>query len=243
MSALTANQKRAIRHAFLDVHQQLQEIEAALAQAADRSPFDRVVNDLSPTEAQLIRDYFARIRAAMVSCLREANIPLDVQRTSLRWTVQSRLMFVSVALEEIGPKQLAGYGPLTEARRAEILKLQDDVRRLIDRVSAFLRQGAGQDLGERIDPARLGDYASEEGNPGNYKHVTDILVRLPSPRLREGAVLVDTPGVGSLALAGAAETFAYLPRCDLGVVLIDAASNLNSDDLALIRAAAGDTGP
>ena len=48
---------------------------------------------------------------------------------------------------------------------------------------------------------RLADYASEEGNPGNSKHVTQILVRIPAPRLPEGVVLVDTPGVGSLALS------------------------------------------
>ena len=82
----------------------------------------------------------------------------------------------------------------------------------------------------------LWEYASEEGNPGNSKHVTGILVRLPSPRLREGITLVDTPGVGSLALAGGAETIAYLPRCDLGVVLVDSASTLDREDLALLRA-------
>jgi GTP-binding protein EngB required for normal cell division len=88
----------------------------------------------------------------------------------------------------------------------------------------------------RIDVGQVRDYASEEGNPGNHKHVTNLLVQLPSPRLREGVVLVDTPGIGSLALGGSAETFAYLPRCDLGVVLVDAASALNQDDLRLLRA-------
>ena len=88
----------------------------------------------------------------------------------------------------------------------------------------------------RIDPEDLVEYASEEKNPGNYKHVTGIVVAVPSPRLREGVVLVDTPGIGSLATSGTPETFAYLPRCDLSVVLIDAGSNLNDDDLSLLRA-------
>jgi hypothetical protein len=41
--------------------------------------------------------------------------------------------------------------------------------------------------------------------------------------------------VGSLATAGAAETLAYLPQCDLGVVLISAGSTLNDEDLSTIR--------
>jgi GTP-binding protein EngB required for normal cell division len=83
------------------------------------------------------------------------------------------------------------------------------------------------------------EYASEEGNPGNHKHVAGIVVTLPSSRLKDGVILVDTPGVGSLALSGEAEALAYLPRCDLGVVLVDAASTLNQEDLALLRALYG----
>ncbi len=88
----------------------------------------------------------------------------------------------------------------------------------------------------RIDLKQLWEYASEEGNHGNHRHVTAIVVQVPSPRLKAGVVLVDTPGVGSLATSGAAETIAYLPRCDLGIVLVDAASTLNKDDVTLLRA-------
>lgn len=80
--------------------------------------------------------------------------------------------------------------------------------------------------------ARLGEFVSEQHNPGNAKHVTRIVVELPSDRLRDGVVFVDTPGLGSLATAGAAETLAYLPQCDLGVVLVDAGSTLTEEDLS-----------
>jgi len=89
---------------------------------------------------------------------------------------------------------------------------------------------------ERLEVSHLPEFVTEQQNPANSKHVTRITVQLPSPRLRDGVVLVDTPGLGSLATAGAVETLAYLPRCDLGVVLIDAASTLTQDDLGTIQA-------
>jgi GTP-binding protein EngB required for normal cell division len=89
---------------------------------------------------------------------------------------------------------------------------------------------------ERAEVSRLAEFVTEQLNPGNSKHVTRITVELPSQRLRDGVVLVDTPGLGSLATAGAAETLAYLPRCDLGVVLVDAGAALTQDDLGTIRA-------
>jgi GTP-binding protein EngB required for normal cell division len=88
---------------------------------------------------------------------------------------------------------------------------------------------------ERFEISRLPEFVAEQLNPGNEKHVTRIVVQLPSPRLQDGIAFVDTPGLGSLATRGAAETLAYLPRCDLGVVLIDAGSTLTPDDLRTIQ--------
>ena len=79
------------------------------------------------------------------------------------------------------------------------------------------------------------NLVSETGNPGNQRNVTHALVEIPSPRLRQGIVLVDTPGLGSLARRGAAETMAYLPSCDLAILLIDAGATLNDEDLGTLR--------
>ena len=336
--AFNEAQQRSVLFACLDLHRRMAEIEALLAQAQVSSPFSQYVNDLSPTEARVVRDYFGRLRDRMLACLHEAGIPLDVRRTGLRWACLVNLVGLHVAVAEMGPEKLRGYGVLSDAGRAQAVQVQQELNRLLDRVGAYLRQGLGRDLAGRLarleatspgaaalaaldrvitrrglvefrplldqvvrrleapqfeiavfgrvssgkssllnhvagldvlpvgvtpitavptrlvrgEPPsvtvscaetgphvlgveRLREYASEEGNPGNRKHVTGVLVKVPSPRLREGVVLVDTPGVGSLARAGGAETFAYLPHCDLGVVLIDSASTLTPDDLSLLR--------
>ena len=88
---------------------------------------------------------------------------------------------------------------------------------------------------ERLPAARLADFASEEKNPGNARQVTDILLELNSPWLAGDVCLVDTPGLGSLATAGAEQTLAFLPRCDVGVLLIDAAATLSGDDIAVVQ--------
>ncbi len=87
---------------------------------------------------------------------------------------------------------------------------------------------------EETGIGRLREFVSEQHNPGNAKHVTRIVVELPANRLRDGVVFVDTPGLGSLATAGAAETLAYLPQCDLGVVLVDAGSTLTDEDISTV---------
>jgi GTP-binding protein EngB required for normal cell division len=89
---------------------------------------------------------------------------------------------------------------------------------------------------KKLEISRLQEYATEQQNPGNVKHVTRLVVALPARRLEGGVAFVDTPGLGSLATSGATETLAYLPKCDLGVVLIDAGSTLAAEDLRTITA-------
>lgn len=54
--------------------------------------------------------------------------------------------------------------------------------------------------------SRLAEFATEQQNPANAKHVTRINVEIPPARLRNGITFVDTPGLGSPASSGAAET-------------------------------------
>jgi GTP-binding protein EngB required for normal cell division len=82
----------------------------------------------------------------------------------------------------------------------------------------------------------LAGYVTEAGNPANVKRVLEIVIEIPGDRLTEGVCLMDTPGLGSLASAGAAQTLEYLPQCDLGIQLIEAGGLFAREDLAVARA-------
>jgi GTP-binding protein EngB required for normal cell division len=86
-----------------------------------------------------------------------------------------------------------------------------------------------------VELARLAEFSTEQQNPDNAKRVNRIVVEVPVALLRDGITWVDTPGLGSLATSGAEETAAYLPRCDLGLVLIDAGATLSQEDLVLVQ--------
>jgi GTP-binding protein EngB required for normal cell division len=88
---------------------------------------------------------------------------------------------------------------------------------------------------EIVNIVELGNLVTEEGNPGNSRNVARAMVEVPSPRLKQGIVLVDTPGLGSLARLGSAETLAYLPSCDLALLLVDAGTTLNEEDVGTLR--------
>lgn len=88
---------------------------------------------------------------------------------------------------------------------------------------------------EEVSLEEFAQLITEQGNPGNVRSVVRAMAEVPSPRLKKGILLVDTPGLGSLARRGAAETLAYLPACDLALVLIDAGVSLNDEDIGTLR--------
>ena len=94
-------------------------------------------------------------------------------------------------------------------------------------------------LQEQLPITVLADMVTEQNNPGNQRRIARVLVDVPSPRLREGVIFVDTPGLGSLARTGARETLAYLPNCDLALMLISAGSTLDAEDIGTIHLLSG----
>jgi hypothetical protein len=65
-----------------------------------------------------------------------------------------------------------------------------------------------------IDAAKLTDYGTETGNPNNEKQVDFIRVESPAPLLRNGLIVVDTPGVGGLFKEHREITFRHAPNAD-----------------------------
>lgn len=85
---------------------------------------------------------------------------------------------------------------------------------------------------QRVALTELPAFATEERNPQNARGVRSIEVTVPGAP--EGLRLLDTPGVGSLTSAGSAQAFAWLPRCDVGLVLVAAGTPLGRDETALL---------
>jgi len=330
--------RRHILSSLQHIDGQFAEIEGVMAGIGVESPLSQYTLDLQPMQRRVVEDFLRRIRREMASAAQRLGVPPGERRTAASWAIRSRLLAVSIAIAEMDPHHLRGYGDLTAEDKTEISRQCAELDRLIGRLEAYLRRAGGEDLSQRLarldgspanrevlvaleqiitrhhllefrptldmilsrlestqfeiaffgrvssgkssllnhilgtpvlpigatpvtavptrlrngsesamfvffemsspqrlDVGRIAEFVTEEGNPNNTKHVSGVEVFLPSSRLAEGVTLVDTPGVGSLATCGAAQAMAYLPRCDLGVLLVDAASSLNHEDLAILQ--------
>lgn len=94
------------------------------------------------------------------------------------------------------------------------------------------------DTGEARPPTEIGaqqldEFGTEQGNPLNKKRVDFIGVELPNALLKEGLVLVDTPGVGGLYKAHREITWRYAPHADAVCFVLDSVEAVISQDEVL----------
>jgi len=350
---LNGSQRQHLLVTCKHIDKLLGDIEATLNSAGSKTVFPNYVNDVTPVQRKTIEDYLARVRGQLLQVLGGQSLAPEKPRISAIHSIHVNLTFVNIAIAELAPHHMRGYGPVSDEGTADLNGIVAELQSAIKELTRFVLQPLAGDLQERVEklakqgwgveglqmlaniidrhgltefrptitmlldraeetaleiavfgrvstgkssllnhmigadllpvgvtpitavPTRIGyehkplvkvwreglgvsehsvgelpSFVDERLNPENRKRVGRILVLYPSERLRyvapgdanapssrgPGIIFVDTPGVGSLATRGAVETLAYLPRCDAGIVLVDAGSTLTPDDLTIISA-------
>jgi GTP-binding protein EngB required for normal cell division len=336
---LNASQRQHLLITCKHIDKLLGDVEATLNAAASKTVFPNYLNDITAVQRKTIEDYIARVRGQLLQVLAGQSLSPEKPRVSVVHSTHVNLTFVDIAIAELAPHYMRGYGPVSEEGAADLNGIAAELQSAIKELTRYIVQPNAGDLRERVEklakegwdvaglqtlaeiidrhgltefrptitmlldraedtaleiavfgrvstgkssllnhvigadllpvgvtpitavPTRISygqkplvrvwqeglgvsehsidelpSFVDERLNPENRKRVGRILVLYPSERLREGIIFVDMPGVGSLATRGAAETLSYLPRCDAGIVLVDAGSTLTPDDLKIISA-------
>jgi len=99
--------------------------------------------------------------------------------------------------------------------------------------------GAGQPAARRrsVPIEALAELVSERGNPGNERGIQGAEISLPSPLLKGGLALVDSPGVGGLNSAHTLETLAALPSAHALLFVTDASQEFTEPEMEFLRKA------
>jgi GTP-binding protein EngB required for normal cell division len=81
----------------------------------------------------------------------------------------------------------------------------------------------------------LARFVTEEGNPHNQRNVAHVEVFHPAPLLRQGVVLIDTPGIGSTFRHNTEATLNFLPQCDAALFLVSADPPLTEVEVEFLQ--------
>jgi GTPase SAR1 family protein len=88
---------------------------------------------------------------------------------------------------------------------------------------------------ETVGPERLVDFVTEGGNPRNEKGVREVFITYPSPYLKDGVRLIDTPGVGSVYRHNTDVAYQYLPKADAALFLLSVEQPASQSELDFLK--------
>lgn len=99
------------------------------------------------------------------------------------------------------------------------------------RITVYFLDGSTLD----ITRDRLADYVTESANPGNRRGVKEVLILIPSPLLKSGVRILDTPGVGSVFRHNSDTAYARLPQCDAALFVLSADQSVGEAELEFLH--------
>jgi GTP-binding protein EngB required for normal cell division len=101
------------------------------------------------------------------------------------------------------------------------------------------RDGRPEDTFAATETARLREhlarFVTEEANPRNRLKVARVDLFYPAPLLRQGIVLIDTPGVGSTLRHNTDAALDVLPECDAGFFVLSADPPVTEAELSYLQ--------
>jgi len=86
-----------------------------------------------------------------------------------------------------------------------------------------------------IRPESLSEFVTEKGNPKNVKDVSEVIITYPSPYLKDGVRLIDTPGVGSIYEHNTDVAYQYLPKSDAAIFLLSVDQPMGKAELDFLK--------
>jgi hypothetical protein len=144
-SDLNQHHRRRLLVSCQYVDSLLSNMESVMA-GASLSPFPRYIADLSPEEIDFVRERIATLRAQMVSFLRQRKIPLPDPTISAHHSILTSLGYIDIALEELKPRYLGGYGQVPQnivpALASEVEQLQAIVKQAVATLKQTAAHGA-----------------------------------------------------------------------------------------------------
>lgn len=93
-----------------------------------------------------------------------------------------------------------------------------------------------EDGGKKIiSRDELPGYVTEAGNPKNVKNVKQVEFSFPSPFLKDGVSIIDTPGVGSTFENNTEMTYNYLPKVDAALFLLAVDPPISQSEIDFLK--------
>ncbi len=127
-NSLTSNHERRLTVTCRHIDKLLAEMEGALRVSSSRQAFPQYISDVAPQQQKIIEDGIARIRTHLVHVLDVHIIEHPAPSVPVSRFLHTILSFITIAIEELKPRYMRGYGELSPAGEKELNEIVSELR-------------------------------------------------------------------------------------------------------------------
>ena len=127
MAELGEFHRRRILVTFQHIEKLLHQSLSVLARA--QSDMQRNLHDISPSKRIQIENQIKLIRGRMHKFLERSRIDLPVSSKPSSWILKTNMTSIEIALDDLYPQKMKGYGEMDSAVSAELTQTLDEIRK------------------------------------------------------------------------------------------------------------------
>ncbi len=139
MVEIGENHKRRILVTFQRVDELLSQSLHILVRAQSNAR-SRHVQDISASKLPRIENHMELIRRQMSSFLERFHISLPERSAPASWIIKTNLTSIDMALEDLNPRKLRGYGDMDSTAAGELTHTLQEIRRLVNQLLKALEE-------------------------------------------------------------------------------------------------------
>jgi hypothetical protein len=118
----------------------LAEVEEVLNAADSKATFPRFIPDVSPEQRQKIEEYISLLRAQLIRVLDAQKILREGAFIPATRAVQVALSTIDIALEELKPRYMRGYGEVPDSVAVELDHIVEELRGLVSKADRYVAE-------------------------------------------------------------------------------------------------------
>ena len=145
--------------------------------ASSSDAFPKYLDPLTPAQIRIVQDYLRRIRGQLLHVLQTANIPIPSAKFDTVHSIRVHLQFIEVAIEELDPHRLQGYGELPPDLQHALAGGLQETKGIVRQLDSYLRQRSLPDLSARLShlsDVSLGSFLSSLNDIINRHHLIEF---------------------------------------------------------------------
>lgn len=166
---LNANQRQRLLITCKHVDKLLEDIEETMNATASKSVFPSYAADITPQQRQTIEEYIARIRGQLLQILATQSLGPEEPHISASHAIHVGLTFVEIAIAELAPRYMRGYGPVSQEGAADLNGIVTELQSAVKELHRYVLQPSPGDQQQKVEEMANREIAGDTARGFGHK--------------------------------------------------------------------------